>query len=257
MIAGLRDFHQKASFNYELIVVDDGSTDKTVELIQTNDLIKELESSGKFKMVRLPFNKGKGAALKAGVEAATGTHILTLDADMATKPTEVLRWMAENNQAMPENEIWIASREHEDSKVTEVAARRRTGRVFNFLVRLITPLRLHDTQCGFKLYPASVAKELFREQKSTGWAHDVELLYRAQLNDVAIKALPVTWETQDGSKISPTKDALPMLMNVIGVSLRLKWEYFVTTPLRLISGKTSVENEKKREAIFRMLFFVS
>jgi len=255
LMAGLKEFQQKFSFDYELIIVDDGSTDNSVALIQGDDFIKEISAAGKFKLIQLPKNNGKGAALKAGVEAATGTHILTLDADMATRPVEILKWMAANNQQLPENEIWIASREHHNSKVTENPARRRTGRVFNLIVRMITPLRLHDTQCGFKLYPAAIAKELFREQKSTGWAHDVELIYHAHLREIPVKDLPVTWETQAGSKISPAKDALPMLMNVLGVSLRLKWEYFVTTPISLIGKKDAADTAKKREAIFRMLFF--
>ncbi|MFI5135788.1 MAG: glycosyltransferase, partial [Chitinophagales bacterium] len=257
LIAGLKEFHQKVFFDYELIIADDGSTDKTIEMIRNDDFIRELSAAGKFKLVQLPSNKGKGAALKAGVEAATGTHILTLDADMATRPVEILKWMAANNQQLPENEIWIASREHDDSNVTENPTRRRTGRIFNLMVRLLTPLRQHDTQCGFKLYPSRIAKELFRRQKSTGWAHDVELMYHAHLSEIPVKDLPVTWETQEGSKISPAKDALPMLLTVIGVSLRLKWEYFVKTPLVMIRKKEIVNAVKKREAIFRMLFFFS
>src|ERR1043165_7094559 len=78
MIDGIREFAQRTSFDYELIVVDDGSTDQTVNLIRENDFIKQLDASGKFKLISLPVNKGKGAALKAGVAAANGSHILTL-----------------------------------------------------------------------------------------------------------------------------------------------------------------------------------
>lgn len=145
--------------------------------------------------------------------------------------------MAANGNQLPSNEIWIASREHHDSLITENPARRRTGRIFNLIVRFLTPLRLRDSQCGFKLYPAPVAKELFEKQKSTGWAHDVELMYRAQIHDIPIRDLPVTWVTQEGSKISPVKDSFPMLWNVLMVSLRLKWEYFVKVPLSMIGKR--------------------
>lgn len=258
MIEGVREFTQRASFDYEVIIVDDGSTDNTSVAIRENDFFKQLDASGKFKLVSLPSNRGKGAALKAGVEAATGTHILTLDADMATRPSDVLKWLAANNQQFPEKEIWIASREHPDSKVTEYPARRRTGRAFNFTVRFLTPLRFRDTQCGFKLYPAGIAKELFSKQKSTGWAHDVELLYRAHINEIPVRDLPVTWVAQDGTKISPAKDSLPMLLSVIGVSVRMKREYFFGAPLRQILRRDSTEasSYRKSDSIFRMLFAI-
>lgn len=255
LLEGLYEFSQKATFDYEVIVADDGSTDNSPGLIEENAHIRALKAAGKFHIVKLPVNKGKGAALKAGVAAATGTHILTLDADMATRPVEVLKWMSNNGHQLPSNEIWIASREHEDSQITENAGRRRTGRIFNLLVRLLTPLRLRDSQCGFKLYPASIAKELFSKQQSTGWAHDVELMYRAQIYEIPIRDLPVTWVTQQGSKISPIKDSIPMLWNVLWVSLRLKWVYFVKAPIAMIGQKDFSDVTKKREAIFRMLFF--
>lgn len=259
MVDGLREFSQRITFDYEVIVADDGSTDNTVQEIISNDFIRQLEQQGKFKFVSLPSNQGKGAALKAGVAAATGTHILTLDADMATRPVEIISWLATNNQQFPEQEIWIASREHADSKVKENPGRRRTGRMFNLLVRLLTPLHFHDTQCGFKLYPAAAAKNIFAGQKSIGWAHDVELLYRAKNYEIPVKDLPVAWEAKAGSKISPARDALPMLLSILSVSLRMKWEYFVSVPLKMISEKnpTGILSPQKNDAIFRMLFFFS
>jgi len=259
MIDGLREFVQRVSFDYEVIIVDDGSSDQTATAIRENDFIKQLDAAGRFKLVALPANKGKGAALRAGVAAASGTHILTLDADMATRPLEIFKWLSMNNQQFPEREIWIASRERPESKVTEITSRRRTGRMFNLIVRLLTPLNLHDTQCGFKLYPSTIAKELFSKQKSTGWAHDVELLYRAHNLGISIKDLPVTWAAQEGSKISPAKDAVPMLLSVIGVSLRLKWDYFFKTPITLISKKdfTDFSPIKQSDASFRMLFAIA
>lgn len=259
MIDGLREFAQRVSFDYEVIIVDDGSSDQTATAIRENDFIKQLDASGKFILISLPVNKGKGAALKAGVAAARGTHILTLDADMATRPLEIFKWLAMNNHQFPAGEIWIASRERAESKVTEIASRRRTGRLFNLIVRLLTPLNLHDTQCGFKLYPATIAKELFSRQKSSGWAHDVELLYRAHNLGIPIKDLPVTWAAQAGSKISPAKDAVPMLLSVIGVSLRLKWDYFIGMPIEILQRKNAapISIAQKQDSIFRMLFFIA
>lgn len=257
MVGGLQEFTSKSVSDYEIIIVDDGSTDGTVAAITSNEFILQQETSGKCRLIKLPHNKGKGYALKAGVEAASGTHILTLDADMATRPLEIEKWLQLNHYKFPEREIWIASREHTDSKITEISSRRWTGRIFNFCVRLLTPLRHRDTQCGFKLYPAPVAKELFAKQRSAGWAHDVEILYHAEQENIPVKDLPVKWEAQSGSKISPVKDSLPMFLSVLGVSLRLKWEYYVAGPLSLLTKKNvEINPAEKNEAVFRMLFFL-
>ncbi|MBA2422214.1 MAG: glycosyltransferase [Chitinophagales bacterium] len=260
MISSLQEFTKKSVVDYEIIVVDDGSTDRSVSLIESNEFLQNLKASGKFRLIHLPENKGKGFALKAGVDGASGSHILTLDADMSSRPSQIEKWLSINNNRFPEGEIWIASREHPESKITEQPSRRLTGRLFNLCVRLLTPLRHRDTQCGFKIYPAVIAKDLFSKQRSTGWAHDVELLYRARQNGILVRDLPVNWETQSGSKISALRDSLPMFLSVLGASLRLKWEYYVTNPIAILRNKgTATDNshtvDYKDAAIFRMAFF--
>ncbi|MBA3649141.1 MAG: glycosyltransferase [Chitinophagales bacterium] len=260
MISGLQEFELKCSFDYEIIVVNDGSTDGTYETILSDPFFRQLKISGKFTLIQLPENHGKGYALKKGIEAATGTHLLTLDADMSARPAEILNWMSANNNKLPQDEIWIASREHSSSKIKEIPSRRRTGRIFNLLVRFFTPLKLRDTQCGFKLYPSSIGKQIFSEQRSVSWAHDVELLYHASLKGITIRDMPIVWEAKPGSKISPVKDALPMLLSVMAVSIRLKLEYFVLTPIRIITNKdsaASLPDLEKRDSIFRLLFFAT
>lgn len=258
LVSGLQEFVKRGIMSYEIIIVDDGSTDGTVQAIQSNDFLKHQLESGKCILIRQEKNQGKGAALKQGVAAATGTHVLTLDADMSCRPVEIEKWLSISHNKLPVDEIMIASREHEQSKITEVSSRRWTGRIFNFCVRLLTPLSHRDTQCGFKLYPADIAKELFAMQRSTGWAHDVELLYHARQKNIAVNDMPVKWDAQSGSKISPLKDSMPMFLSVLAVSIRLKWEYYITMPLALITKKNiSAGDMEKQDAIFRMLFAVA
>lgn len=257
LVNGLQELAKKNFVSYEVIIVDDGSTDGTVAAIDKNDFLKQEAEEGKLKVIQLGKNQGKGAALKKGVEIASGSHVLTLDADMSARPAEVEKWLSLENNKFPEDEIWIASREHPDSRITEISARRWTGRMFNFIVRLLTPLRHRDTQCGFKLYPVSYAKTLFGEQISMGWAHDVELLYHARQHGMEVKDMPVKWEAKSGSKISPVKDALPMFLSVLAVSLRLKWEYYFQTPFHLLFSKAEAgtgAEEQRMDAIYRMLF---
>lgn len=256
MVSGLQEFVKSGIMPHEIIVVDDGSTDGTLSALKNNEFINSQVTANHLHIIHLEKNEGKGAALKKGVKEASGDFILTLDADMSAKPAEIEKWLSLHGNKLPENEVWIASREHPDSVIKEVETRRWTGRMFNFIVRLLTPLRQRDTQCGFKLYPADVAKKLFALQQSAGWAHDVEILYRARQNDFAIVDMPVKWEAQTGSKISLLKDSLPMFLSVLLVSLRLKWSYYVTTPIALITSKKEpVNNEERKEGIFRMLFF--
>ena len=112
-------------------LVDDGGSDNTAGLIEKNDFFIRLKAKNQIQLIGLPKNAGKGFALKTGVEAASGTHVLTLDADMSTRPAELINWLKLNNGIFPDNEILIASRELPDSKITEKQGRKVLGNVFN------------------------------------------------------------------------------------------------------------------------------
>lgn len=254
LLNGLDQFAKQWRGDYEIIIANDGSRDDTVSKIEASNLYKELSAQNKFRIVTLPKNRGKGFALQAGVNAATKDYVLTFDADLSTHPLEVASFA----QSIKPNRIIIASREHKESQITEKQSRKLTGRIFNFFVRLLTPLSLRDTQCGFKLYPNVVAKKLFGALKNGGWSHDVELLYRAKLAGYTIKEMPVKWETRDGSKINVLNDSLKMLWGVMMVSLRLKWEYFFGAPLSKLLNKTSTNPlSDKPDSTFRLLFAVT
>ncbi len=252
MLDGLRDFVRNKKFDFEIIVVDDGSKDNTSALIEESDLYKELNAQGKFMLVRPGKNQGKGFALREGVTQASGSHILTLDADMSTRPIEVNNWVASNSSIIQQpSSILIGSRELKSSKVTERKSRNFIGKIFNVFVRLLTPLNIRDTQCGFKLYPADLAKKIFGQLKTAGWAHDVELLYRAQLSGAKITEMPVTWKAMQGSKISVGVDGAKMFFSVLFRTLLLKLSWFFVQPFSEIKLK---DGQRDVQPVFRFLF---
>lgn len=246
LFSTLKSFAQKWNGPLEVILVDDGSTDDTAKQAE-----KYLDGASNTQLIQLAQNSGKGAALKKGVELATGDYVLTLDADMATNPIMLKSWLkALPEHTFPKDKILIGSREHEDSKVEGQPLRRFAGLIFNFIIQLFTNINLPDTQCGFKLYPAEVAKTLFGKLKTNGWAHDVELLYRAKLSDIGIKSMPITWTHQEDSKITLFSDSIKMFWETIKISTRLNWEYFVSEPLRNWKGNGG------EAPIFRLLFLL-
>ncbi len=254
LLKQLKSFDQKWQNPLEIIIIDDGSSDQSVDKIK-KDFVEAFGSKTSFQLIELPKNQGKGGALKAGVAAATGDYILTVDADMATKPNALFKWLKElPGKTFPENEILIGSREHEKSAVKGQLLRRFAGLIFNFIIQLFTNLHLSDTQCGFKLYPRENAKRLFADLGTNGWAHDVELLYAARLQNTPIRTMPVAWEHQEDSKISLFSDSLKMFGQTIMISTRLNWRHFIQQPLRDLTARTS--GGGKEPSWYRLLFVV-
>lgn len=222
----LKELEHHHTFNFEVIVVDDGSTDNTVDLIKQEAFYTEMSSKGKFKLVVAEANGGKGAALRLGVLKAKGQYILTLDADMSTHPLQLEKWRDIKGGYFNSKEILIGSRPHPLSKLQEKPSRKFIGYIFNFYVRLFTALTVKDSQCGFKLYPADIAQNIFESMKIMGWAHDVEVLYKAQLLGYTITEMPVVWDVRDNSKVSVIRDSVKMFFQILNIALyvRFKWK---------------------------------
>jgi glycosyltransferase involved in cell wall biosynthesis len=216
---GLVDFALLWPGRFDVVLVDDGSTDGGLTALSS--LAGYADLADRIVCIRQE-NTGKGGALKAGVLAAKGDYILTLDADMAAAPTELLRWW-ELRDGFFSKEIFIGSRELPQSEVRDSFQRQQVGRMFNRLIRLMTGLPYRDTQCGFKLYPKGVAVELFSALRTMGWAHDVELLLRANRAGCAIVQMPLRWQAVEGSKISVWRDSWVMLLELIRiVTMRIR-----------------------------------
>ena len=207
LIKGITDFCNEWKDSYEILIVDDGSKDDTVKQLEATSLI---QNNPHIRILAQTKNGGKGVALQKGVEAAQGSYLLTLDADMSTSPLEVLKWVKLDGQVLKNNTIYIGCRTHKQSNIIALQHRKMIGSVFNKLVKVLTPLTVSDTQCGFKLYPSAVAKNIFSNLMTLGWAHDVEILYQAQLQKIVIQEMPVTWKNEDDSKVNVIKDSIKM-----------------------------------------------
>lgn len=234
----------------DIVLVDDGSTDGTATKAAPL-LEKHFSNANNYQIISLEKNQGKGGALKKGVEAATGDFILTLDADMATTPQELFNWLdlLPNKEFSPE-EILVGSREHKDSAVQGTFIRRLAGLIFNFMIQVLTNINLRDTQCGFKLYPAAIGKDLFAKLQVKGWAHDVEILSRAKRKGYPIKSMPVRWNHQEGSKISLLRDSFAMFGQALKIGFGQFMGRFISEPLSDFKAKSWGPDP----SYFRLLF---
>jgi glycosyltransferase involved in cell wall biosynthesis len=199
----------------EILVVDDGSTDATAELAET------LVFERVHRVISLPINQGKGAAVRRGVLAARGEWVLVSDADLSTPIDEYDRLVA---IADAENlDVVIGSRALPGSRVevSQHIVRRVLGETFNLILRNVTGLPYRDTQCGFKLLRRSRVQAIFAEMVINGFAFDVELLYLCERRGLRVKEVPVTWRNSPRSTVSIIRSPPKMLFDL----MRLRWRF--------------------------------
>ncbi|MDA8017513.1 MAG: glycosyltransferase family 2 protein [Thermoanaerobaculia bacterium] len=198
--------------DFEILVVDDGSTDGTASEALTY-------ADQGVRVVSLGRNQGKGAAVRRGVLESRGETVLLCDADLST-PIEDL---AKLEVHLGEAELILGSRAVEESDVAvhQPIYRELMGKIFNRLIRLGGVDGIRDTQCGFKLLRGDVARELFESMVTPGFAFDVELVWLARRSGHRVAEVGVTWRDAPGSSVNPLLDPPKMLLEIA----RFRWKH--------------------------------
>ncbi len=205
----IRVFLNQQNYLSEVLVVDSGSSDRTLQIAQdfagSNPVVRVLHEE----------QRGKGRAVRTGMLAARGKYRFFGDADLSMPIEEINRFLPPQ---LPDPQVVIASREVAGSvRYGEPEIRHLSGRVFNTLVRWIALPGLQDTQCGFKLFRDDIAEDVFQRQTIFGWTFDVEVLYIARLHGYTITEVGVPWYYNADSKVRMWQDAWNMVTDLIQI----------------------------------------
>lgn len=207
-------FLSQKKYFWEIIVVDDGSTDNTTKVAQ------DIKAPNIY-VIKHDENRGKGRAVRRGMLAAKGQYVLFSDSDLSTPIEEVdslIFWLEKGydvvcgSRALPQSRITIAQR----------WPRRLMGRIFNIFVQAIVLRGLRDTQCGFKCFRSETAKAVFSKQTLFGFAFDVEILFIARKRGNRIKEVGVRWNNSPCSKVNVFQDTIKMFFSLFCI----RWRYW-------------------------------
>ncbi len=207
-------YFDEQPYPYEILVVSDGSTDRTHEVVE-----QIAENRPELRLIVCTPNRGKGHVVRVGMLAATGERVLFSDADLATPIEEVEKLFIALDAGC---DIAIGSRDTVGSQLLrrQSLIREMGGRLFNNLVQIMAVPGIHDTQCGFKLFTRRAAQDIFRRCQIDHFAFDVEVLFLARkLFSFRIAEIPVRWMHMEGSKVRFFRDAIRMLKTLFRIRL--------------------------------------
>ena len=199
-------FLQGQSYAYEVLVVENGSSDRTYEIA--------LELSRQYKDLRVLKEEqpGKGKAVCLGMLEAKGEYRFMCDADLSMPIEELEKFIPSGSDQI---DIAIASREAPGAvRYDEPEYRHLGGRLINFAIRSLILPGFHDTQCGFKCFRAEVAEDIFPHQTISGWSFDIEILFIARKRKYRVSEIPIHWYFDPETKLRAIKDAILMLRDI-------------------------------------------
>lgn len=210
-VQNILNFLDQEEFSWELILVDDGSTDRTIAITQ------QLMRGRKNTRVLPGRHLGKGGAIKRGVLASRGEWVIFLDIDLATPIQELTKFM----RIRKNFDVIIGSRKMKGAQVEihQSTFREFGGRVFTWLTNRIVTSGISDITCGFKLFRGTMARQLFSKLKLSGWSFDAEVLYLAQKAGARIKEVPVRWRDDPQTRVKLLRDTLESFFGL----LKIRW----------------------------------
>jgi glycosyltransferase involved in cell wall biosynthesis len=202
---------EKQGWDAEVLVVDDGSTDRTPQVIH-----RWMERYPRLHLIQNEGNRGKGYSVRNGLLQAVGEVVMFTDADLSAPMEEAERLLAAIADGA---DVAIGSRWMDKTRQTihQPLYRRFFGRCFNWVTRMVMGLPFKDTQCGFKAFKREAAQVIFRLQRIERWGFDPEILFIARKLGYDIREVPVTWGHDERSRMSYLKDGMKMLEEMAAI----------------------------------------
>lgn len=198
-------------WDWELLVCSDGSTDATDRIVSERS-----KAQPRVKLLAASPNRGKGAAARRGMLAASGKYVLMTDVDLSS-PVKECDKLVEAIDAGHDAAIGSRALRAEGADVQQSFKRHLSGRIFNAFVKLFVTRDFRDTQCGFKCFTRAAAQALFSKQKLDGFAFDVEILYLAKKHGLKVAEVPVMWRQGADSKVDVFKDSFVMVGDLMKI----------------------------------------
>lgn len=210
-LAEMLSYLDGQDYDYELLVVDDGSSDRTQEIVRN-----AAEGRPNVRLLHYDGNRGKGYAVRYGILKAQGDFVLFSDADLSTPIAEVEKLYAAIRKG---NEVAIGSRDVADSVLEKHQSffREMGGKLFNRFVQVMAVPGVHDTQCGFKMFTRTAAQNIFSRCLIDGFSFDVEALYLGRQLGYHIAEVGVHWHHCDGSKVNYVRDSMRMVRTLFRI----------------------------------------